>query len=107
MERGNDKGKESTKTERYMGTSFPSMWKKLWDGKWVFSIKYKTDGSIKDISQIGDQGFPNMWDFYQESFCSKNYHYYLLISCVVNLGWALNQLYVTNASLLGDLKEQV
>ncbi|KAL6319103.1 hypothetical protein AAG906_001576 [Vitis piasezkii] len=60
--------------------------------KWIFSIKYKADGSI---------------DRYKARLVAKGCtQKYVLISCR-NLDWPLHQLDVKNAFLHGDLEEEI
>jgi hypothetical protein len=79
--------------------------------KWVFSIKHKADGLI-DIykAQLVAKGYTQTYGVdYQETFSpmAKLNTVRVLLSLAGNHDWPLHQFEVKNASLHGDLKEEV
>jgi len=85
--------------------------KKIIGCKWVFSIKYKADGSIDRYkTRLVAKGFTQTYDIdYVETFfpIAKLNTIRVLLSLVANLDWPLLQLDVKNVFLHGDLEEKV
>lgn len=79
--------------------------------KWVFTIKYKSDGSIKRYkAQLVAKGFTQTYGIdYLETFTpvAKLNTVRVLLSLATNLNWPLQQLDIKNALLYGDLKEEL
>ncbi|RVW30562.1 Retrovirus-related Pol polyprotein from transposon RE1 [Vitis vinifera] len=79
--------------------------------KWIFTIKYKADGSVERFkARLVARGFYTiLWDRLSGDFCSccKTEHYQDLLSLAVNQDWCLQQLDIKNAFLNGDLEEEV
>ncbi|XP_074374435.1 uncharacterized protein LOC141714838 [Apium graveolens] len=79
--------------------------------KWVFTVKYKSDGSIeRHKARLVAIGFTQTYGIdYQESFAhvAKLNIIRVLLSLAANLDWPLHQLDIKNAFLNGDLKEEI
>ena len=79
--------------------------------KWVFSIKYKANGSVDQYkARLIEKGFTQTYAIdHLETFSlvAKLNIARVLLSLAANLDWPLHQLNVKNAFLHGDLEDEV
>ena len=87
------------------------MEKVMWGCKWVFNIKYRSDGNIERYkAHLVAKGFTQTLSVdYTETFMptEKLNTIRILLSLAINLDWPINQLDVKNAFLNGTLEEEV
>lgn len=79
--------------------------------KWVYSTKYKEDGSIDRLkAQLVTRGYTQVEDEdFDETFSPVIHHTTnkVILSIVITINWLIRQLNVKNAFLHGTLKELV
>ena len=79
--------------------------------KWVYTLKYKSDGSLDRYkARLVARGYTQTYGIdYQETFApvTRINIIRILISLVVNLDWPLYQYDIKNAFLHGDLNEEI
>ena len=79
--------------------------------KWVFTVKYKADGSIERYkSRLVAKGYTQTYGVdYLETFAlvAKMNTIQVLLSLAANFEWNLQQFDVKNVFLHGDLKEEI
>ena len=77
--------------------------------KWVFTLKYKADGTIERYkARLVTKGFTQTYGIdYTETFApvAKMNTIRVLLSLAVNLDWPIQQLDIKNAFLNGYLEE--
>ena len=90
---------------------FTLLEKKLVGYKWVFTLKYKADGSLERYkARLVAKGYTQTYGVdYQKTFApdAKMNVLRILLSLASNYGWNLQQFDVKNALLHGDLEEEI
>ncbi|KAL0746101.1 hypothetical protein Bca101_101383 [Brassica carinata] len=85
--------------------------KKAVSSRWIFTIKYKADGSIerKKTRLVAREFTQTYGEDYIETFApvAKLHTIRIVLSLAVNLGWGLWQMDVKNAFLQGELEDEV
>ncbi|KAL6323474.1 hypothetical protein AAG906_039046 [Vitis piasezkii] len=85
--------------------------KKPMSCKWVFTVKYKADGTVERYkAHLVAKGFTQTYGIdYTETFApvAKLNTIRVLLSLAANLDWSLHQFDIKNAFLNGELKEEV
>ena len=88
-----------------------SQGKKLVGCKWLFTMKYKADGSLERYkARLVAKGYTQTYGIdYLETFASvaKMNTIRILLSLATNRGWSLQQFDVKNTFLHGDLEEKI
>ncbi|KAG7599434.1 Integrase catalytic core [Arabidopsis suecica] len=91
-------------------TDLPSN-KKCVSSKWVFTIKYQSNGEIERYkARLVARGFTQTYgEDYTDTFApvAKQHTVKVVLSLATNLDWELWQMDVKNAFLQGDLEEEV
>ena len=85
--------------------------KKLVECRWVFTVKYRSDGSIERYkAMLVAKGYTQTYgiDYLETSAPGEKIStVQVLLSLVANFEWNIQQFDVKNASLHGDLEEKI
>lgn len=82
-----------------------------WDVKWVFILKFKTDGSLERYkARLVAKTYTQTYGIdYQENFApvAKMNTVRVLLSLTANFDWGLEQFDVKNVFLQSDFEEEI
>ncbi|RVW35848.1 Retrovirus-related Pol polyprotein from transposon RE1 [Vitis vinifera] len=111
MERGSDGRNKGIGKKWDLGSDEFARGKKLVGCKWVFTVKYKADGTIERYkARLVAKGFTQTYGIdYTETFApmAKLNTIRVLLSLAANLDWPLHQFDIKNVFLNGELEEEV